>query len=100
MKYRTSESNGVLRVALEGQLNFAANEEFQGLLDQLVKAAPRQVILEMGALTGIDSVGLGLLYIAQEDLGGVGAKLTLASPKDNVARLLELTEAAKTFEII
>lgn len=100
MQYQTSESNGVLRVSLEGQLNFAANEEFQGLLDNLVKASPRQVILDMGRLTGIDSVGLGLLYIAQEDLSGVGAKLTLASPRDNVARLLELTEASKTFEIV
>ena len=100
MNYRIAENNGVVQVGLEGALNFAANEEFQAMLEKIVGAAPRQVIFNLAALTSVDSVGLGLLYIAREDLSALNAKVTLSSPKGTVSRLLELTEADKTFEII
>jgi anti-sigma B factor antagonist len=100
MKHRLTEASGVIRVALEGSLNFAANDDFQLLLDSLIKTKPRQVIFELAHLTAIDSVGLGLLHIACEDLSGQGAKVSLAGPAGSVARLLELTEANKMFEIL
>ena len=43
---------------------------------------------------------VGLLYIAQEDLSAQGGRLVLASPRANVARLLDLTEAQQTFTIV
>lgn len=100
MDYRLSETGGVVTVALAGSLNFAVNENFQSLLAKAVAAKPRRVVFDLSGLKAIDSVGLGLLYIAQEDLSAIGAKLALASPREAVARLLELTEADKTFEII
>ena len=100
MNYRITDSNGIVQVAMEGALNFAANEEFQGLLETLVKMTPGRVVFNLAGLTSIDSVGLGLFYIAHEDLLAIKAKVVLASPRDNVARLLELTEANKTFEIV
>lgn len=99
MQFRVKEEGGTVQVALEGQLNFAANEDFQALLTQLGGFKNKTVIFEMAGLTHIDSVGLGLLYIAREDLSEVGATITLAHPRDNVFRMLELTEAQKTFEI-
>lgn len=100
MNYRITDSNGTIRVALEGALNFAANEEFQVLLEKLVKMKPARVVFDLSALSGIDSVGLGLLYIAHEDLDGTTSRITLASPRDTVARLLDLTEADQTFDIV
>jgi anti-sigma B factor antagonist len=100
MNYRISENNGAVNVTLEGALNFAANEEFQALLEKLVNMAPRHVTFNLAGLSGIDSVGLGLLHIAQEDLSGLKAKVSLAAPRESVSRLLELTEAHKTFEIL
>ena len=76
-----------------------SQEEFQIMLEELVGRKTRRVVFDLSSLNHIDSVGLGLLYIAQEDLAGQGAKLSLASPQDAVYRLLELTEANKTFEI-
>lgn len=100
MNYRITENGGVTRIALEGSLNFAANEEFQRLLQTLLAARPGQVVFDLSGLGGIDSVGLGLLYIAQEDLSAQGGRLVLASPRANVARLLDLTEAQQTFTIV
>jgi len=100
MKYKTTNNNGAVQVNIEGALNFAANEDFHVLLDSVIKLAPCSVVFNLSAVSGIDSVGLGLLYIAQEDLAAMNAKLSLAAPRDGVLRLLELTEASKTFEIL
>ena len=88
-----------MTILLDGQLNFAANEDFRALLNQLNDCKGKKVVFEMSGLSHIDSVGLGLLYIAQEDLAASKAKIALVNPRDNVFRMLELTEADKTFEI-
>jgi anti-anti-sigma factor len=100
MSYRFSEQSGVVTVVFSGVMNFTVNVEFRELLATIIEKRPQRVVFDLSELTMIDSVGLGLLYIAQEDIAAVGAKLCLARPQGKVARLLELTEAAKTFEII
>jgi anti-anti-sigma factor len=99
MQFHVKDDGTGVNVSLEGQLNFAANEEFQTLLVQLSGMKNRKVTFEMSGLSHIDSVGLGLLYIAREDLAESGSSISLAHPRDNVLRMLELTEAHKTFEI-
>ncbi|WP_096703490.1 STAS domain-containing protein [Magnetospirillum sp. 15-1] len=99
MQFRVKDEGTSVHVSLEGQLNFAANEDFQSLLSQLSSFKNRKVTFEMSGLSHIDSVGLGLLYIAREDLAEGGSSISLVNPRDNVFRMLELTEAHKTFEI-
>ncbi|MDO8606836.1 MAG: STAS domain-containing protein [Phaeospirillum sp.] len=99
MQFRVKEDGVNVHVSLEGQLNFAANEDFQGLLTQLCTYKGKKIFFEMSGLSHIDSVGLGLLYIAREDMAEAGSDITLSHPRDNVYRMLELTEAHKTFDI-
>ena len=99
MNYKVSESGGVATVFLDGALGFASNESFQALLKELSKSRPKKVAFNMSALSSIDSVGLGLLYIAKEDMDAISASFSLVSPRGAVARLLELTQAHETFEI-
>lgn len=99
MQFRVKDEGASVRVTLEGQLNFAANEDFQELLGQLVSQKNKRIVFDMTGLSHIDSVGLGLLYIAREDMAENGSTVVLASPRDNVLRMLQLTEAHKTFEI-
>ena len=99
MQFRVKDEGAQVQVSLEGQLNFAANEDFRQLLTQLAGIKNKTVIFEMAGLSHIDSVGLGLLYIAGEDMADGGSSIVLAHPRDNVFRMLELTEAHKTFEV-
>ncbi len=99
MQFKVKEEGANVHVSLEGQLNFAANEDFRGLLTQLAGWKNKKIIFEMSGLSHIDSVGLGLLYIAGEDMAEAGSSIMLTHPRDNVFRMLELTEAHKTFEI-
>jgi len=100
MHYRIEDTGQDLLVHLEGQLNFGADRVFHDLLAELTDYHDRRrVRLDLSGLSHIDSVGLGLLYIAREDLDAAGIHLSLSQPRDNVLRMLELTEASETFEI-
>ncbi|WP_096701184.1 STAS domain-containing protein [Magnetospirillum sp. 15-1] len=99
MQYSVARNGQAVTVALQGQLNFAANETFAVLLRDLDGVGKARVVFDLSALSHIDSVGLGLLYIAQEELDRGGAIMSLAKPQSGVKRLLELTEAGDTFEI-
>jgi anti-anti-sigma factor len=100
MDYRFSEQGGVTHVTLTGQLNFAANEDFQAIVERIAKIRGSKVVFDLANLSHIDSVGLGLLYIAHEELAAVGSSLSLLHPRDTVLRMLQLTEANETFDII
>lgn len=100
MQFRLVEEGDAVRAILDGQLNFASNEDFHRLLQSVAPMRKRRVVFDLAGVTHIDSVGLGLFYIAREDLSAAGATLALKSPRDNVSRLLELTEANQMFEIL
>jgi anti-anti-sigma factor len=99
IRFRIEDSAGGLRVALDGRLVFAADLTFLALLCDLAARRVRSVQFDLSGLSHIDSVGLGLLYIACETLGGVGIAVTLANPRETVQRTLDLTEATKAFKI-
>lgn len=97
MEYKVQNDGSTALVTLEGQLDFSANDTFEKLLDVLKSNPPTTLVFDLTALSTIDSVGLGLLYIASEDLSGV--PVILRNPQGYVARLLDLTDAAKMFQI-
>lgn len=97
MNYTVQNDGSTALVTLEGQLDFSANDVFEKLLDGLKGTTPSKLVFDLSGLSTIDSVGLGLLYIASEDLEGV--PVVLRKPQGYVARLLELTDAGKMFLI-
>jgi len=99
IRYRLVDEGDGLTVALEGRLDFAAERQFQELLADLVVSHKRRILFDLSGLSHIDSVGLGLLYIAREDLGNVNIALALLRPRETVLRMLELTETTKIFAI-
>ncbi|SEH33641.1 STAS domain-containing protein [Magnetospirillum fulvum] len=99
IQYRLEDNEDGLTVTLEGRLDFAAERQFLELLSDLVVSHRRRVRFDLSGLSHIDSVGLGLLYIAREDLGSVNIALDLVRPRDTVLRMLELTETTKVFAI-
>lgn len=99
IRYRLIEDGDGLIVALEGRLDFAAERQFLELLADLIGLRKQRILFDLSGLSHIDSVGLGLLYIAREDLGNVNSALALLRPRETVLRMLELTETTKIFAI-
>lgn len=99
MNFQLDETAEGLYVRLSGDLNFSANNDFRSLLDKLSSAGGSTVTFDLANVGRIDSVGLGLLYIAKEEVAGLG-RIRLKSPQSGIMKMLELTEADGDFDII
>lgn len=99
MDFRIIEGDDIVRVSLTGRLDFACNPVFERLLDEIAPLRNRQIIFDLSMVMHVDSIGLGLLHVAREDLASANSTLTLASPGPSVARMLHLTDAAACFDI-
>ena len=100
MNYQVAEDGSGLCIKISGELNFSASNDFRGIIDKLIAAKGRAVTFDLASVTRIDSVGLGLLYIAKEELGGAGGKIRLKSPQGGVMKMLRLTEADADFDVL
>ena len=85
---------------ITGDLNFSASNDFKQIIDRLVAQKIRQVSFDLANVSRIDSVGLGLLYIAKEELAeNGGGRIRLKSPQGAVLKMLRLTEADTDFDV-
>ena len=99
MNYQVDEDGSGVTVRLSGDLNFSANTDFRAILEKLTAARGRTVTFDLANVARIDSVGLGLLYIAKEEVAGSG-RIRLKSPQSGIMKMLELTEADGDFDIV
>jgi len=100
MIYAIDEKGPVVVVSLDGQVNYASSNDFKKLMGDMAPYKGRKVIFDMERIHHIDSVGLGFLYVAKEELSLANAPLGLKSPQDAVRKLLELTESYADFDIL
>ncbi len=98
MNYQVVEDALGVCFRISGDLDFSAHADFKKIIDQLANLKGKQVTFDLAGVGRIDSVGLGLLYIAKEEVGA-GVKIRLKSPQKAVVRMLELTEAQGDFDI-
>jgi anti-anti-sigma factor len=89
------DRDGVAVVALEGEMDLAAAEALRGVVDG---ADGRGLVLDLEAVTFVDSAVLKELLRARAELSARGVRLILASPPRPVRRLLELTRTSELFE--
>lgn len=99
MDYQVIEDASGIKVRITGELNFVANKDFKALVVKLAQSKGRPLTFDLAEVSHIDSVGLGLLYIAKEEVSPTSGKICLKSPKNNVLKLLVLTEAEADFDI-
>ena len=99
MNFQYDEDSTGITIRMSGDLNFSANNEFRAVLDKLAGAKGRPVTFDLANLPRIDSVGLGLLYIAREEVTAAGSRIRLKSPQSSILKMLELTEADADFDI-
>lgn len=95
-----------------GRFDQHARQDFKSRIDYAIAQGYRFVVLNMIAVTFIDSAALGWLVLAQRRFERIGGKLGIIAPMGFVRDILELTEinewipifqnedeAWKTFEV-
>jgi anti-sigma B factor antagonist len=92
-----SAPDGVVVLALTGELDLAAESELRERLAAARASATRGLVLDMAEVTFLDSSALRELLRADVALNEEGVPFVLVGLQPPVGRLLELTRTARMF---
>ena len=93
------EGTSSTRITVSGRLDSASAEKLLKAVRGSLRHKAREVVLEMGDLTYLDSMAMGALLSCRMLLEGEGKKLVLAGPKGLVLSALRIGNFQKLFEI-
>jgi anti-sigma B factor antagonist len=78
-------------VALQGELDLFTAPRFQEVLLESIEHGARRVVVDLSAVTFVDSTALGVLIGAGKRLRAAEGSLDIVCPSGSIRRLLELT---------
>ncbi|CAA7625019.1 Anti-anti-sigma regulatory factor [Candidatus Terasakiella magnetica] len=99
MKIVIQHKDNTLTVSLDGALDYKATVTMEGLIHDMQQIKAARVVFDMSKIERVDSVGLGMLHLAKDEIIESGAKMVLRGASGNVKRLFELTDSQHSFEI-
>jgi anti-sigma B factor antagonist len=85
-------ADGWAVVPVPGDLDFYSAPDFEKLLASVAAGGSRRVVVDMHDVAFMDSTGLRVLLGAARELRESGGVLRLAAPREQVLRVLELTQ--------
>lgn len=91
------EAGDAVVVRAEGELDLVGAPR---LLKALPESGSSPVVLDLAAVTFMDSSGLRSLLEARQACSDAGRPFAIARPSDAVARVLELVDLAGEFDVV
>jgi anti-sigma B factor antagonist len=99
MEHELRNENGVTVVKVSGAIDVASSLELRNVLATVISEAGAHILVDLSAVTLIDSSGVGVLVTAHRQAEAGGASLVLAAPDGPAARVFELTRTNKLLRI-
>jgi len=92
-------SDSVYVISLAGEVDLYTAPEFKQQLLEVIAQGARQVIVDLGAVTFIDSTTLGVLIGSVKRLHPVEGHLLIVSSDRNVTKIFEITGLDRVFAL-
>jgi anti-anti-sigma factor len=92
--------DGILLLHLEGELDVATTPRFRSEVRKGLEAGVRAIVLDMEAVSFMDSSMLKELLRSHAEIAPGGGVLVLVAPQAAVRRLLDLTRTSELLEIV
>ena len=86
-------------IAVRGEIDMATAPQLRELLDELITAGSRRIVLDCRELAFLDSSGIGVLIAARNRLGDDG-EIIVNSPPAHVRKVLEITGVAEHLSVV
>ncbi|CAO3443125.1 STAS domain-containing protein [Azospirillum sp.] len=100
MEFKTIRADAESEIWLSGRMEFTDHDRLVDIVTQLQDLGGSRVVLDLSALEFIDSAGLGMLLILQEEAETRNTKLIVRGAAGDVRRSIELARLSEiiTFE--
>ncbi len=94
----SSDEAAVIRLA--GRFDFNAHREFRDAVDKsLATGAGKQIRVELGGVTYLDSSALGMLLMLRDKAKAANRPVSLSGAQGTVKQVLDIANFGKLFSI-
>lgn len=99
MEFEARQNPEVIEVRLTGRMEFTDHDRLPDIVALLDRPGAGRVVLDVSDLAFIDSAGLGMLLILQEEAEQRNKTLVVRGPRDDVLRSLDLARIGEIVAI-
>jgi anti-sigma B factor antagonist len=97
---RTEDRDGLVRMALMGELDLSSVAKVQEELRRIEADAPATLVVDLSKLTFLDSTGLRCIVTADERAREQGRRIVIVRGPDAVQRVFAITRLEERLEIV
>jgi anti-anti-sigma factor len=95
---RYAQNDGILTIWLDGEIDLATVGQLTAAFDQALASAPSKVVLDLSAVTFVDSTGIGAIVGLRNATITAGIALCLNPGPANVMRVMTLSGLTEAFD--
>jgi anti-sigma B factor antagonist len=99
MEIDVTDSAEITVVSPRGDLGMGAADQMRRTLTKLVDDGSRKLLVDLGEVSYVDSLGLGALVASLKHARSVGGDLRLCALQDDVRTIFEMTRLNKVVTI-
>lgn len=99
MEIKTRDTEGVIILDIDGEIDLYNAPEIKDTIKGLMDDGKKQIIINLEAVSYIDSSGIGALISSLSNLKKIGGSLKIIHVYDSVKKVFELTKLTSFFEI-
>ncbi len=100
LEVRTEDRNGLVHVALVGELDLSSVTKVQEELRRVEASAPPTLVVDLSKLTFLDSTGLRCIVTADERARSEGRRIVVVRGPDPVQRVFSITRLDDRLEMV
>jgi anti-anti-sigma factor len=97
---RTEDRNGLVHLALVGELDLSTVAKVQEELRRIEASSPATVVVDLSKLTFLDSTGLRCIVTADERARDEGRRMVIVRGPDPVQRVFAITRLEERLEMV
>jgi anti-anti-sigma factor len=97
---RTEDRDGLVHVALVGELDLSTVPKVQEELRRIEAGSPGTLVVDLSKLTFLDSTGLRCIVTADERARAEGRRIVIVRGPDAVQRVFAITRLDDRFEMV
>ena len=100
LEVRTEDRDGLVHVALMGELDLSTVAKVQEALRKIEAGAPPTLVVDLSKLTFLDSTGLRCIVTADERAREAGRRVVIVRGPDPVQRVFAITRLEERLEMV
>jgi anti-anti-sigma factor len=100
LEVRTEDRDGLVHVALMGELDLSTVAKVQEELRRIEAASPPTLVVDLSKLSFLDSTGLRCIVTADERARGEGRRVVIVRGPDPVQRVFAITRLEERLEMV